>query len=43
MMNYNAMNGDVSGMMLFAWIIYILVAVVLTLSTVALWKYINKK
>lgn len=37
------MNGASGGsMMLFAWVTYILAIVALTLSIVALWKYINK-
>ena len=43
-MNYNMMNGDNGGgMMLFAWIIYLLVVVALALAIAALWKYVSKK
>ncbi|MFA6383206.1 MAG: hypothetical protein WCX17_02185 [Parcubacteria group bacterium] len=43
MMDYNMMNGaGGSGMMLFAWVNYILVVVLLVLGIVAFWKYINK-
>ena len=44
MMDYQMMNGDNGGgMMFFAWILYVLVAVALVLGIMALWKYINKK
>jgi hypothetical protein len=44
MMNYNMMQGDNGGgMMFFSWIIYALVVVLLVLGIMALWKYINKK
>ncbi|KKS65761.1 MAG: hypothetical protein UV40_C0005G0003 [Parcubacteria group bacterium GW2011_GWA1_42_7] len=44
MMNYNyMMGGGGAGVMLFAWIIYVLVAALLMLGIAALWKYINKK
>lgn len=43
MMDYNYMMGNGgSGMMLFAWITYILVVVLLVLGIIALWKYIKK-
>lgn len=43
-MNYNMMNGDNGGgMMLFAWITYVLVIALLVLGIAALWKYVNKK
>lgn len=44
MMNYNYMMGGYGGgLMLFAWITYILVIALLVLGIVALWKYISKK
>ena len=45
MMDYNLMggNGAVGGMMLFAWLTYILVVVALALAIAALWKYVSKK
>ncbi len=44
MMGYNyMMGGSGGGIMLFAWITYILVIILLVLSIAALWKYINKK
>ena len=44
MMDYNYMMGTSGGgMMLFAWVTYILVIVLLGLGIAALWKYINKK
>ena len=44
MMDYNMMAGnDSNGMMLFAWVTYILVIVALLLAIAALWKYVNKK
>lgn len=44
MMDYNMMSGDDgNGMMLFAWITYVLVIALLVLGILALWKYINKK
>lgn len=43
MMNYSYMMGGAgSGMMLFAWVSYVLVVALLVLGIVALWKYINK-
>ena len=44
MMDYNMMGGTAGGsMMFFAWLLYTLTAVLLSLGIVALWKYINKK
>ena len=44
MMNYDMMRGtDGGGMMLFAWITYVLVIALLVLGIAALWKYVNKK
>ena len=44
MMDYQMMSGyNGGGMMFFAWILYVLVAVALVLGSMALWKYINKK
>lgn len=44
MMDYNMMSGSSNGgMMLFAWLTYVLVIALLVLGIVALWKYINKK
>lgn len=44
MMDYNTMSGDGSGgMMLFAWLTYVLVTAALILAIAALWKYVNKK
>jgi len=44
MMNYSYMMGQSGGgVMVFAWIIYILVVALLVLGIIALWKYINKK
>ncbi len=44
MMNYGMMGGaGGSGMMLFAWVTYLLVTIALVLTIVALWKYITKK
>ena len=43
-MNYNMMSGlGGGGMMLFAWITYILVTILLVLGIMALWKYVGKK
>lgn len=44
MMNYEMMGGagGASGMMVFAWITYILVIVLLVFGIAALWKYLNK-
>ena len=43
-MNNDMMSGvKGGGMMFFAWLIYVLVAVVLVLTIAALWKYISKK
>ncbi len=42
MMDYGMMNGG-GGMMVFAWLTYILVNILLVLAIVALWKYISKK
>lgn len=39
--SYQFMMGG--GAWVFMWVIYILVMVVLVLSAMALWKYINKK
>lgn len=44
MMGYNYMMGGYGGgMMLFAWVTYVLVTVLLIFGVMALWKYINKK
>lgn len=44
MMDYNSYNNMMGGGAgLFMWLTYILVIVVLALSAMALWKYINKK
>lgn len=44
MMDYNMMGGaGGSGMMLFAWIPYLLIVTLLVLGIVALLKYISKK
>lgn len=44
MMNYSYMMGTAGGgMMLFAWITYVLVVVLLVLGIAALWKFISKK
>ncbi len=44
MMDYNYMMGGTGEtMMIFAWTTHLLVTVLLVLSIVALWKYINKK
>lgn len=44
MMNYESMMGNFGGfMMLSAWITYILLVILLVLSIIALWKYIEKK
>jgi len=44
MMDYDMMGGvGGQGMMLFAWLTYILFSAVLVLGIAALWKYINKK
>lgn len=43
MMNYNFAGGFGSSMMFFMWINYVLITVLLILSIMALWKYINKK
>jgi hypothetical protein len=44
MMDFNMMGGyGGSGLMLFAWIPYLLTVALLVLGIVALWKYINKK
>ena len=43
-MDYDMMSGVGGGSMtLFAWTTYILVTVLIVLSIIALWKYINKK
>jgi len=43
MMGCNYMLGGAGGgLMLFAWVTYILVVALLVLGIVALWKYINK-
>ena len=43
-MDYNMMRGGYGGgMMFFAWLGYILITVLLVLSIIALWRYINKK
>lgn len=44
MMNYDMMRGGFGGgMMLFAWITYVLVNVALVYAIIALAKYVNKK
>lgn len=44
MMDYNSYNNMMGGGAgTFMWVTYLLVVVVLVLSIVALWKYINRK
>lgn len=44
MMDYQMMDGNYGGgMMLFAWITYVLIIALLVLGIAALWKYISKK
>lgn len=47
MMRYNSYQNIVSsndlGVAVFMWFAYVLVVIVLILSALALWKYINKK
>jgi len=43
MMNYGMMNGSSgSGLMLLAWIPYVLLVALLILGIAALWKYLKK-